>query len=65
MHGRGTGLRVASERTQHSHWPLLEVQARYKHRKLSEDDVPTRSTMVRHAGGGGGSQMHRFVGVIP
>ena len=61
----GTGIIVDSEHTQRSHQPLLAVRAHRKNCKVSDDDVPTRSTMARHVGGGDGSEMHEFGGNIP
>ena len=64
-HDWGMRLRVASERSQRHHMPLLEVRACQKCGKVSDNDVPTRITTVRHIGGGDGLAIHGFRGVIP
>ena len=67
MHGRvlyqrrhdwGTGLIVASERAQHSHWYFLKVRTHNKCWKVLDDELPTQSTTVGHVGGVSGSDMY-------
>ena len=56
---------MASERNHCYRQPLPMVWACRKRLKVANNDVPTRSTTVRHIGGVGGSDMHRGGGVVP